>query len=417
MRFLICSLVIYWNLLILNLSSFSEVQKIGQWGKFLYIFFFFAVEIFREGGLLLRQMSLRSPFRLLMAGFLVSLLPGSLLSESRTFALLNLLPFYVQILFILYMVQKLLNHSQDRDEGKLLIANLLFYSTLLHIGIGLSVVLLAKLPLWEVEWFGDHYRIGFGGNMGDRNQFGLLAAAGFGLGMWILSLRNLRDRFRFLLWIQCGFYLFLTVLSGTRGPVLFVVIIIGAAAYFRCKERFAKTSHLLILLMLPTLLVMTFSGWLLLTSDRLSYEFLNVIFSGRVFIWAISWVRFLEGNILFGQGFRVIGESLLELYRPESEYFQSIDRLSLHSSYVEFLTSGGFLAFSIFLALAVFLVRESRGQERCFLLAMFLLAGIESLLILPNTPISFLFFVVVAGIIDRGFPNDRTVRKEIGARC
>jgi O-antigen ligase len=393
-KILIYTVIIFF---ILNLYGDPTIRLLGSVGKYVFVGLFFFTFLWRylrdelPRGMLKHD---RAIFRLL--GVLVLFFATSVfISSNEVKAASNMFSFIILLSF-LYLLTR--HYIIQEEEGAIIkIAEVIVQSIVFSFVLGMVLVLFLDLDMMEVDFTGGRYRRGFGFFLGDRMSFGFLSNLGLFLSIFLHNhFRQYKRRKICYFSLACLFFL-CALLSNTRTAFLFIALMFLILMKFQVFDRITWPPRYSIILV--SLLVITVLAILLIPAyaDQITdRDLINQFSTGRLIIWYLALQLLFEGNPLFGLGFKVTGSVIVDSFIDMSPYFAEVGELSLHSSYIEILSSGGFFGLLTFIVLAGTLYFKIKDPFlKAFTISFLAISMVASLVVIPNIPISSFFWIVL----------------------
>lgn len=184
-------------------------------------------------------------------------------------------------------------------------------------------------------------------------------------------------------------YTFLVILSNSRNAQLILMILLVLNYFPVIKKYSNRYLYIITIFFLLTTLYFVFDDFLI-KNDIVKFT------TGRSRIWDYLYNYYKGSSILGGQGIFGLNEYILEMNREDNYYFQSLDTLYFHSSYLEVLAASGIFGFLIFI---LFLVQKFKRDMPYYKLSIVIgiAAGgfFESFLVQPTLLLSFVFWYLL----------------------
>ncbi|MGB5820438.1 MAG: O-antigen ligase family protein [Saonia sp.] len=259
----------------------------------------------------------------------------------------------------------------------------------------LSYALNVNLLFWTVfailypftMWHTLEGRTGLGLFYENYIQLGIFACVGAITHLTLFRYKIKKDqKIYFVMFIL---YTALVILSNSRNSqlILFIFILFNLFPYF--KKITLKYIYLLV-----CCAVILFAFYF--SSEILLMESLTDLTTGRTAIWYYVFEYFSQNTILLGEGIFGLNNTILENNSASNYYFQRLDVLYFHSSYMEIFSASGIIGFICFI---LFIIRSLRRKKRFFLVTILisiLIGGLfESFLVQPTILVSFLFWYLI----------------------
>ncbi|QWX84355.1 O-antigen ligase family protein [Cellulophaga sp. HaHaR_3_176] len=256
----------------------------------------------------------------------------------------------------------------------------------------LSYALNSNLIIWTVValilpfkiWHTLEDRTGLGLFYENYLQLGIFACVGaianFSVYKFIIKKQG-KVYFAFFL-----VYAVLVFLSNSRNVQLILTVFVLLNYVPKIKELLIKNVYLISGLIV-VLSLMYFTTELLLTEDFTQFT------TGRSAIWYYIFDYFSKNSIFIGKGIFGLNETILATNIDSNYYFQRLEFLYFHSSYIEVLCASGLIGFILFgFAITVALKKKKNFYYSIILISILLGALFESFLVQPTILLSFLFW-------------------------
>ena len=366
---------------IFNLYQFELIQTIGKFGKTIilpFIIFYFFYKIINKRLLKIDKIIILI-FTLLTIGSI-----NYFFNTSKYDGLIYSLIFMSYIIYFYFFLDQF-KESYGEFFFEILIKKLknIF---LFNILLGFLIAVIIDQPLWIQNKDG----LDFGGFLGGTLFFGWLSLSYF----FCLYLQKHKNFIDYLLIIVSIIFIYI---SGGRGAQLALISFFLFSFYFKLKYVYL---HYYLHLILKMLLLVIISFFIFSIINDFSFNQLNKMTTGRLFIWDISLKNIFYNNIFyFGYGINTYPEYILNKYLKIVYYFQDLKNkdagLSLHSSYLTLLAAGGFLSLLSFLYLEYKIISHTKNHLLIAFIISLLIGGlVEQFIMSPNIPISILFWLI-----------------------
>lgn len=382
---------------ILNLYSDPTVRLLGSAGKYAFISLFFLTVIWRyvrdelPGGVIHHDWWLFGLLGMLVLLFGIS----AFFSQNRIDVAKNLLSFLILLAF-LYLITRHFLALKGKD-AIFEISEIFLGAIVFSFVLGAVLVLLLDLDMMEVDFTGGRYRRGFGFFLGDRMAFGFLSNLGLFLSIFLYRRGTRHRRKKFCYLSLAALFFLCALLSNTRTAYLFLFMLFLFLVKYDVFDRITwpprYTLILFTFLAVVSISIYFFNSY----SDRITdRDVLNQFSTGRLIIWYLALQLLAGGNPLFGLGFKVTGSLIRDNFLDMSPYFAQVSDLSLHSSYIEILSSAGVFGLLTFIILAgVVFFKLKDVCFRAFTISLLAIATVASFLVIPNIPISAFFWILL----------------------
>lgn len=368
---------------IINGIKHPIIHAIGQYGKILIaiisiIIFLFILNKIKEEIKVYKEHLLLILFFSLFILFSFSLFLNNKDIGSLTYSIL----FGAYLLFIYFITTVIVNKSEYNFY-------LLFQKIILVVSIIAFILAFAlNLSMHGEELAG---RVGFGGFYSARMAFGLLSAVGFIITFFLYQSNKKQKDFLLLFMFLCFVFL-----SESRTPQ--IIIIIFLLHYYLPK----KIKTFILIFIMPIIVY-----YVIFSIDS---NTINTISSGRLFIWDIAYKEILNNGIFNGFGIYNLNDLILTKYKYASNFFEKSDEISLHSSFLSIIASGGIISLFIFLYINYIIYKNSTNIYQSIQLSILIGSLFESYILSPNMPISLLYWstlFIQINIIRKYNKNDK----------
>ncbi len=226
----------------------------------------------------------------------------------------------------------------------------------------------------------------FGGFFQSKIHFGLYTATGF-LTCFYMRFNSLeRDTSKFNL-IQMITFMILAFYTS-RNAMLIVIL---TPIYYFLVFKVKRILNALPLLISPVLIAYFDEIFL-----GVSTENLNSVSSGRIEIWSIALENIVENGIFTGSGIFNLNDIVLQKnIGTGNYYFDRIDFLYFHNSFIELLAGGGLALLLLFIWIVVDSWRYFSRIEKAIMCSVLIGGALESYLTQPFMLISSLFYFIL----------------------
>lgn len=373
---------------IFNLYKYELIQNIGKFGKTIivpYIIFYFFYKFINKKNLKIDN-SLLLLFSFLIIGSI-----NYLFTVGEYDGLLYSMIFISYLFYFCFLIYEF-KESYGENFFEILIKKLknIF---LFNILLGFLIAFLVNQPLWVP----NKDTLDFGGFLGGSLLFGWLSLSFF-FCLYIQNNKNIIDYFLIIISIIFIF------ISGGRGAQLALISFFLFSLYFKLKYVYL---HYYLYLILKIVLVIFILFLIYFTIINFSFEQINKMTTGRLFIWDISIKNIFYNDIFyFGYGINTYSEYLLNKYLKISYYFQNLKQsdgnLSLHSSYLTILSAGGIISLlAFFHVIYKALIKNKDYLFSSLIFALLVGAIVEQFIMSPNIPISILFWLTIIYLLNK----------------
>ncbi|WP_394367008.1 O-antigen ligase family protein [Costertonia aggregata] len=238
----------------------------------------------------------------------------------------------------------------------------------------------------------------------DRSGLGLFYENYLQLGIFscvaaianlFLVMKRVRNREFYL--VLYFLYLLLVILSNSRNSQ-FILLIFTLLSLFPYLKNLAINYLYIILFLLLGGFFMFF------TSEYLLAEDISGFTTGRSVIWYYIYEYYTQTSIFLGHGIFGLNTTILENNISYNYYFQRLEFLYFHSSYIEVFCASGLVGFFFFCAYLVKFLKRKKQYFLVIIIISVLLGGLfESFLVQPTIMISFLFWYFMVSIEERRY--------------
>lgn len=373
-------LFLFVTCLVMNPMTFNEVVFfIGKWGKL-----FIAV----MGILVLQQSALQFNFFLkkykwLLFFWVLCVFFTIVRSIDKGFNL-DLIQYNLLFFVFIYFLFLLSLAFQKKHR----MPNFYFFKYLAD-AININFVLWSAIALlFSFDlWFTLEDRTGLGLFYDSYIQFGIFACVGAIVNFALLRYKKTKNRKLHLFFF--ALYTLMVILANSRNSE-FILAIFLVLNLFPLLKRFSISYTYVIITVLILLGIFYFSKEMLLNDIFIDFT------TGRSAIWYYILEYYAQRPIIFGEGIFGLNSTILEDNMNFNYYFQRLDFLYFHSSYLEIFCASGIFGFLFFI---VFLVKKLREKKKLYITVIMisvLLGGLfESFLVQPTILVSFLFWYLI----------------------
>lgn len=385
-RFLVKSFIFcYVTLVVMNsMKPYPVVEMIGKYGKLAIILL--ALMIFLPF-LYHKSISIKLRNQWVYLLIYTSLILFSLIHVYFSNLLGNLVYNVLLFLYIFYfyVMIKILWHLNFKEQQLQS-----FENTKITIFKTYRSALFLNLVFWFILAFltnKSFYDNGeFGGFFQNEIHFGLYTATGF-LTCFYMRFNNIeKDSSKFNMALMLT-YLVLAYFTS-RNAILIIII---APLYYFLVFNIKKVLYALPILMSPVLV-----AYLNEISSNISTDRLNKVSSGRIDIWNLSLENIMEIGIFKGSGIFNLNDTVLQKNQGTGNYyFDRIDFLYFHNSFIELLAGGGIIALILFIWVLIDAWKYFTRIEKAIMCAIIIGGTLESYLVQPFMLISSLFYFIL----------------------
>ncbi len=217
-------------------------------------------------------------------------------------------------------------------------------------------------------------------------QLGIFGCAGTIANFSVFRDKTKNKNFYLILSIV---FAFLTLLSNSRNPQLVLIVYFIFNAFPYIKRNVIKYMYIIVF-------IIVFLSSLYLSVDILKSGTVSSFTTGRSKIWYHIIDHYGNHSIFGGYGIFGLNDIILKAHVDGNYYFQRLEFLYFHSSYMEVFAASGIIGFLFFL---FFIAKELYKKKNLYIsiiLIGILLGGFfESFIIQPTVLISFLFWYLI----------------------
>lgn len=377
------SLVIYLTLVIMNSINMSgSVQQIGSVGKLIFAFGFIVISVLFIDKSKLKMELIGKNYLIAIGALLMVFGFGYILRYKDSSNLLINLAFPVYFIFYFILLKLFLRINYTKygalavEATKREILKLFRITLLVNLVFWFTLAIATGVNMYEVDG-------NFGGFFQDEIQMGLYSATGFLVSFYLRFTTYKNDKSVFNL-VLIFFYVLILVFTS-RNSLLIVLI---AALYFFVLSHIHNRVYRVGLYLLPVLIV--------LAIDFFSIEKINEFTSGRWTIWTLATNTIVENKVIFGQGLSNFNDIILRQNKGIGYYYlDTLESLSIHSSFMELIGAGGIISFLLFVKVIKTTWKKLNKIDKTTFLAILSGGLFESLLVMPFMIISILFYVLL----------------------
>jgi len=374
---------------ILNLYSHDLIQSIGKYGKTIiipFIIYYFFYNIYNYKIII----KFNNIIYILFLFFIIGSI-NYIFYNNDYDGLIYVLIFISYIIYFYFFIYQLKISYPDNYFD--ILFNILKKTYIANFLFGFLFGFLTDISFWVV----NKDTLAFGGFLGTSLLFGWLSLS-FYFSVFFSKNKNTID---YLLLIISIIFVYI---SAARGAELTLLLFILFTIYLKLTFYYFN-QYFTIVLKVMIIFVFTIIIYYLFYQIS-SYE-LNKLLTGRLFIWNITINNIFYNDIIyFGYGLNGYQEYLLDKYINTVYYFQDLKQsngnLSLHSSYLTILTTGGLLSLITFFYIIYKVLYNTKDYLIIALLLSILIGGIiEQFIMSPNIPISILFWIIIIIKLER----------------
>ena len=373
-------LFLFVTCLIINPMTFSDpIIFIGKWGKLLVALI--GIITLQKSTLQLKYFLRKSKWLLFFWVLCIFFTVVRVAVRGFNFNLIqyNLLFFvFIYFLFLLSLAfqsrHKMPNFYFFKYVAKAININFVFWG---------AVTFLLSFDIW----FTLEDRTGLGLFYDSYVQFGIFACVGAIVNFAMLRYKATKNRKMHLFFFIV--FCFLAVLANSRNAQFILAAFLALNLFPYLKRVSIKYIYLI-----------AFAGLIFgvfyFSQDFLLNEVFTELTTGRSAIWYYIFDYYSQSPIWLGEGIFGLNSTILENNLSSNYYFQHLDFLYFHSSYLEVLCASGILGFLFF---AIFLLKALRDKKKFYITVIIiavLLGGLfESFLVQPTILVSFLFWYFI----------------------
>jgi len=362
-----------------NASIVYELNLIGKFGKLIIPILMILLSFFFNLKIRLSKYLFFMIFLFLLGSFIFAL-------EKNSFSM-----FYLKgsFLFSIYIIYYSLIVKISFLKYKKLAIYYIFYIVLLALIFSIIVnflfsILIGKNIMDMMDT--DSIRVGFGGFYKDRMLFSLLMYALFIITFVIFNLTR-KKHYIFLLILSIIFIFFTNTRTSLYGIFLFISLYVFFS--FGNKNKY----FYVIFLIMNIIMIMLIFQFNINYFTNNYINIVNKITSGRFFIWSLVYEYLFNKNYIINGLFN-LNNVILKENKFLSYYFEKIDYLNFHNSYLEMI-SGGSVIIIIFLIFLLKNIRLANVELKSILLSILFMAMFEGFLVEPHKIISMLFWISI----------------------
>jgi len=294
------------------------------------------------------------------------------------------LMYIMYIIFIYYIVNNIslyyLRHFPNKNAKELVLLDIatIFQKTILiNIIIWTVLAIILHQSLYDADPTGG--RSGFSAFTGDRMAFGLMLVTIYISTFILISTEKQNNLINKVILI---FLFILTIYSDARTAIM-IEIIFTIIYYFQKKIKYLEFYIMFMFFILVYIAFYNFN-----ISDLEKYS------SGRVFIWLLV-LKEKINDIWNGSGLFNFNHHILIKYRHLSYYFQRIDYLNFHSSYIEIFAGGGILTLFLYFIFIYKTYIKANKINKSIIFAISLGGCLEGYITQPAIILSSFFWIIV----------------------
>lgn len=386
-RVLDISLVVFLTLVIMNSIKFiGIVTTIGSIGKFLFCLAFIGgVILFVSPGKVTIKFATLKEWGILFSIFIFFAFYFVVESNDRS----NLLPnlaFPIYLIFYYLMVRlfvrayKVKVGTQSVDVIKTKILSLFRMTLFVNFWIWLGLAIATGINMFEVDG-------GFGGFFQDEIHFGFYVVTGFLISFYFRFNPQTKDTSIFntaLLLLYGG----IALLTSRNSFLIIVMALMHHFFISKVKSKFYK-----VLIYTAVIIGVNFNLFL---GDLSEAEVIEIT-SGRYQIWLLALDDlYTKSYLLFGNGLFNLNDVILNSNRGVGfYYFDDLETLSFHSSYLEVLAGGGLIALIFFFRIISKTWKLLPKIDKSIIAGIMTGATFESFLMQPFMLIACLFYTIL----------------------
>jgi len=379
-----CKFCIYLFLLYVLMCLLNPLQIqisiIGKIGKILIpIFGIFC-------GIMVGRINIKN--LLIIESFFIFFYLGAIKSYLADYNIKDLaytIIFNIYILYYFVFVSVMRECFKTREEFYLYLFKKMLKIIIVFYVFGFAIAYFSHVNFIDIDPTG---RMGFGGFYGDRMAFGLLSAATLMIVSIIIIITKKINWYYFVIIIVMSVFI---IMSRTRTPEIIALLTFIYLIYKLNKIKISNQLKILSSVIFLTL----FLSVLLATINDIDFNELNNsinrLFSGRLFIWEL-----VLSNLdpLSAYGLFVFNDKILESFPHFMYYFQQIEFLYFHNSFIEMIAGGSVFIILVFIIILYFSLKNSTF-EKSIVYIILMSAFFESFIVIPHLIISMLFWLLV----------------------
>ncbi len=245
------------------------------------------------------------------------------------------------------------------------------------------IVLALSLNVWHTL----EDRTGLGMFYDSYVQFGIFSCVAALVNFMIVKFTSVKsNKIYFSFFI---FYMILVVLTNSRNAQIIVLLAVLLSLLPYMKKVALKYVY-------AVLTGIVIIGFFYFSNELLLDEDFSEITTGRNWIWFYVLEHYSTNSIFLGEGIFGLNNSILNENITFNYYFQRLDFLYFHSSFIEAFAAAGLIGLVLFILYIFRSLRNKRKLSITMILIPITIGGLfESFLIQPTILTSFLFWYLI----------------------
>ncbi len=373
-------LSLFVTFLVMNVVTFdANIFLVGKYGKL----------VLASIGIVLLEKDLKGFFFFVRKNILIVLFwilcllftGNRILSEGMNTELLQsnvLFIFFIYFCYLLVTSFKKVYHNPAyhffKTLANTLTINFVFWTL---------VALLLSLELWHTL----EDRTGLGMFYGSYVQFGIFSCVAAVTHFMVVKFTSVKkSKMYFVLFL---FYACLVVLTNSRNAQIITLLVVLLSFLPYLKKVALRNIYIIVLALLLVGINLFSQGFLL--DDNVSQ-----VTTGRNWIWYYVFEHYQTNSVFLGEGIFGLNDTILNENISSNYYFQRLDFLYFHSSYIEVFSAAGLLGLIFFVLYIMKSLKERKNLDLVVLLIAIVAGGFfESFLVQPTILTSFLFWCLI----------------------
>ncbi len=362
-------LIVFVTFLVMNPIVFNlNIALIGKYGKLVVAFL--GILILQNSFIQIKIFAKKYVWLMLFWALCIGFTLLRIIEKGINFDLIQQNVLFIVFIYFYYLLALTFKKRYRRPNyyffkylAQTININLFFWT---------AVVILFSFNIWHTV----EGRTGLGLFYGNYIQFGIFACTGAIANFSLLKSQIKKNRkYHLFMFLLFGV---LVLLSDSRNVQLILLVFLIFNLIPQIK-KIAISNIYLIIFSLSIASIFYFSGEILLNESLINLS------SGRSSIWYYIYDYYSQNSFLKGEGIFGLNTTILENNIDTNYYFQRIDFLYFHSSFIEIIAASGIIGFIFFI---LFIVKSLKIKKKFYLLGIIisiLLGGLfESFLIQPT---------------------------------
>ena len=323
--------------------SLSIIQEVGKYGKIailLVTIYFFSIIVINKGLKILSFLTKETLIIYLFGSFVLGSIYGYIVSSNFIYSFYT---FYI-VLSLLFVIIISINNNYNINIFHFfkIVESILIFQFI----IGLLLIIVLNINLYDVSAGGlSNTQGGLSGFLEKRNTFGLMCAVGFFSSLYVYKISKSKKSLFLLVT-----YLILIYLTKTRFVYIIILSFVSFSIYFLILEKI-KNGYIKIVIYIIKVAVTSFLlfsiYFFIINNQEIVYEFTT----GRVLVWGL-FIEEIQSDLLgltIGHGSTYFSDLIIDKHGKYNYYISILDSLSLHSSYLKLLETGGIISLILFI--------------------------------------------------------------------